>query len=322
MYAALRVTWFSLVIAIGGAAFGDELQDLAKQLSSPKFGERQEASQKLEEAGQDALPVLKEAAEGASREASIRAIEVLQKHIAGEDAELKTAAEKALKEISESENQIASARAKAAIEPPAQPQGQFPQIGNRVIGNVQIQVMQRAGARRIQMRNNNGNREIEAEEDGSKYKIQIDAAGKIKMQITEKKDGKETVKKLEAKDADDLKKQDAEAHKIFEKYSKQNIQIRNIQIGAGGIKLPQVLPVRPAVPAIPVRPARPNIAPKPNNQKIIENLEKAQKDLEESKAKMEKMADESEDKDRYQSAIKSLEEAQKRLEEMKKRFAE
>ncbi|MBC8873797.1 MAG: hypothetical protein H8E44_30525 [Planctomycetes bacterium] len=55
------------------------------------------------------------------------------------------------------------------------------------------------------------------------------------MEVTEKKDGKETTKKYAAKNADELKKDHAEAHKIYEKYSK----------GAGGRIQIQAFPAQP-----------------------------------------------------------------------------
>lgn len=312
---------FSIALLCTSAVFADDLQDMAKNLSAPEFATRQKASKGLTEAGIEAMPVLKDAATGTSREASIRAIEILQAHLQGADAKLKEAAEKTLKEISESDNAVAAKRAQKSLEAVKQAnanQANNP-FGNRIAGNVQIRIVGGQGAQRIQIQNNNGAKKIQVEEDGKKIKIETEAGGKIKMEITEKKDGKETTKKFEAKNADDLKKQDAEAHKIFEKYNKQNnIQIqgiRGIQIGPGGIQgVPQIVPpqkIRRMIPKI-IRPEQ--------GKEIVDKLKKTQSDLEAAKEKLKKAAEQAADKEGLQKAIDGLQEANDRLEELKKTF--
>jgi hypothetical protein len=127
-----------------------------------------------------------------------------------------------------------------------------------VPGQGQIQI-QFGGAgvinKRISIKTANGVKEIEAEENGQKTKIHEDADG-IKLEITKQKDGKETTEKFEAKNAEELKKNNPEAHKIYEQYSQQNqVQLR---IGPNGLpilpgqaiplpamRLPQPRPVLP-----------------------------------------------------------------------------
>jgi len=226
----------------------DTIAKWIRQLDSNRFAERAEASSKLEAAGKVAFPTLTEAALGDSREVTLRAIDILRKHFKEGDETTKEAAKQALEKLAESDHQSAARRAKDVLnpKPPAQA-GILPgiQIGG---AQFQIQVNAIAGgqAQRVKTKLINGAKEIEVDEKGRKIKITEDPAGGIKMEVTEKKDGKETTKKYGAKNAAELKKNHAEAHEIYEKYAKNvggNIQIQAIP-GQAGIRIaPQVLPI-------------------------------------------------------------------------------
>lgn len=227
-----------------------KIKELVEQLDAPKFGDRQLASQKLAEAGAQAMPALADAAINGTREMTVRAIDILKSHFHGGDPALKKSAEASLKQVVDGESPAAASRAKDAMAPKPQPGEAQPQFGPaaggiRVFnGNAQIQIQVQAiggnGARKISMKNNNGVKEIEAEENNRKIKINDDPNQGIKIEITETKDGKETTRKVEAKDADDLKKKDADAFKDYEKYSKGNggIQINGLQIQGGALPIP------------------------------------------------------------------------------------
>jgi exonuclease VII small subunit len=73
--------------------------------------------------------------------------------------------------------------------------------------------------RRVTMTNNNGVKQIEAEEGNRKVKIKDDPNNGIEMEVTETKDGKEATQKYQAKNAEELKKNHPEAHKIYEQYN-------------------------------------------------------------------------------------------------------
>jgi tetratricopeptide (TPR) repeat protein len=282
---------------------------LIKQLDADEFGDRQVASEKLTEAGVAAIDALKQAAEGDSREAARRAIEILTKHLGGNAEELKAAAKQALEKIAANEQRhpIAARLAKAALNPKPDAQ-QLPGI-QLVPGQIQIQVQAIAGGgRRVRTKIVNGVKEIEAEEDGQKVKIVDDPNNGIKLEITEKKDGKETTRKIEAKDAEDLKKQDPEAHKIYEKYAKQNaVQIRALQL-------------RPAImPAIPaqIRPLR-RLA---NLKEAQEQLDKAAKQLDEAVEQLNKAIENNRDADELKKAVERLEQVKKEVASLKEKLA-
>ncbi|MDP6445869.1 MAG: hypothetical protein QF805_18880, partial [Pirellulaceae bacterium] len=75
---------------------------LVQQLDADAFGDRQRASEQLSAAGKRALPDLKKAALGDSREASTRALHILRNHFRTGSDDLKAAAKSALQELAQS----------------------------------------------------------------------------------------------------------------------------------------------------------------------------------------------------------------------------
>ena len=101
--------------------------------------------------------------------------------------------------------------------------------------------------RRIQIAN--GVKRIEVTENDLKVKITEDAAGGVQMEVTRKKDGKETTEKYSAKSRDELKKSQPEAYRLYDKYAQQ--QNARIQIQAGATVLrPAAAEVMPRLPAL------------------------------------------------------------------------
>lgn len=256
---------------------------LVEQLGDNRFSKRQAASQQLAEAGKAAIGPLAEAALSDNREVSARAIDILKKHFHDGDADTSAAAKKSLEELAQIDNPGIARRAKDALAPKQDDQAPPPVPGGLQLipgrGNAQIRIrlnqLGGAGAKRVTVKNVNGNKETDVQEGDKKIKIKEDAGGAIKMEVTEKKDGKAETKKYEAKDAADLKKNHPEAHKLYEQYSKQQggVQIQGIQILPGqvpqipGMQLPKI--VRPAAP----RRAEPDKAAK-QFKEAIEQIKK------------------------------------------------
>jgi uncharacterized protein YukE len=286
-----------------------DLDSLVKQLDAEKFTDRQAASQKLIKAGAKAIEALRKAAAGDSREARTRAVEILKKHFEGDDDALKKAAMEALEKLAEGDKPIIARLAKGILKPkPAPGQGGI-RIGP---AQIQIQVQNVAGGgRQVRTKITNGVKEIEAEENGRKVKIVDDPNNGIKMEITEKKDGKETTRKIEAKDADDLKKKDAEAHKIYEQYSKNagRIQIRGIQLQPGRA-IP--LPIRPGG----IRPLR-RIRDLRGAQ---DQIEKAAKELDEAVKQLKKAIEDGSQADELKKSVERLEQVRKDVQEAKEKL--
>jgi hypothetical protein len=172
----------------------------------------------------------------------MRAIDILKRHHRSTGA-AQEPAEEALDALSQAPQTIVARAAQEALKPPVaalprneiqrrvvQPVPGIPnalpggiQIGN---GGIQLQIQGRApaigkigGVQRMQMQNINGNKKITVEQAGRKVLIEEQAAGPIKIEVTETKDGKEVTRKAEANNADELKKNHADLHKIYEEFS-------------------------------------------------------------------------------------------------------
>jgi hypothetical protein len=277
-----------------------DFSELVKQLDSALYAERQAATEELSKAGRDAIPALIKAAGSKRREVATRAVRILGQHFENVEP-LKEEAKAALEKIAAGKNPVAARLARKTLDPPKPPPvapGRLQVLGG---GQIQIQIRAVAGnGRRVQTRIVNGVKQIEAEEKGRRVKIVDDPNNGIKIEITEKKDGKETTKRFEAKDANDLKKQSPEAHKVYEQYTKQGIQVRGLQLQPG-----RVLQIRPAQIR---RLAIPRIA---------EVIEQAGTELAEAIERIEKALENDRDTDTLKKALEQLEQVKKRLDDAK-----
>jgi hypothetical protein len=283
-----------------------DLEGLIQQMDADKFSERKSASDELTDMGSVAIPALKEATSSSSREVAMRAFSILERHLEDGDTETKELAKAALEDLSAGEGQVAR-RAKEVLKPKPAP-NQVAQIfgpGRIVIGApavARIQIRQAGGnGRRIQVRVVNGVKDITVEENGKKVRIQDDPNNGIKLEVTEKKDGKETTKKYEAKNAAELKKKHPDAYKIYEKHGKQN----------GGI---QIRVARPAVPAV------------PQPQRIAQirktHFDRMKKNLDDQIERIEKQAEQQADgarKESYKRMIESLKRHRKTIEDLERK---
>jgi hypothetical protein len=234
----------------------EEIAKLVEQLDAERFNDRQAASQKLAGVGKAAVAALAKAAVGESLEVTTRAIGILGKYLESTDQETRDAAKTALEGIAKSDKPAAARRAQELIKP--QTQEQQPGGQGRVVqGVVQIQVGG-AGASRRSMKNVNGVKEIEAEENGKKVKITDDPKNGIKIEATSKKDGKDVTEKYEAKDAKELEKKHPEGYKLYKEYAENQggMGAIQLQIQGGGI---QIIPGQGAIPL----PQLPGVLPAP-----------------------------------------------------------
>ena len=70
----------------------------------------------------------------------------------------------------------------------------------------------------MSVKNINGVKEISASEDGKTVKIKDDPAQGIKIELTEKQNGKEVTKKYDAKNVEELKKKQPAGYELYKKY--------------------------------------------------------------------------------------------------------
>lgn len=247
-----------------GDAAGDAaaIPQLIKQLDANSFPERQQASNQLSALGNAAIPALTEAALGGNRETMTRAIDILKSHLKHDDEATKTAAKQSLEKIAQEGKGPAAKQAELALRPKPAAELQNNPFGGGGIqiggGQVQIQVQMQGNAggngRQVTSKIINGVKTIEATDKDRKVKIHDDPNKGITVEVTETKDGKETTKKYEAKDRDELKKKHPEADKLYDEFGQAGGQVQ-IQFGA----IPALPLPGNALPALPVLPAQPNL---------------------------------------------------------------
>lgn len=191
-------------------------------LSGRNFLDRQRAIAELVQADTAAVAPVAEAAESGEPELIKSCIAILKRiQISGSD-EGRKAAEAALKELSGSKlPQVASAAASALKGDAEFGPGRLP--GNRRLVPPNIGGPWGGGGVRISVRMVNGQRTIQVKEPDREIEIE-DADGKnIKLTIQRTVNGKPETKEFAADDLEDLKKKDADAAALYEKYGRQNV---------------------------------------------------------------------------------------------------
>lgn len=196
----------------------EQLQQWVQDLVHPKFAMRQAASQKLVQSGTAGMEAVAGAAQTDDLELATRCLSVLTEGLNAKSKEVQQAARTALQNLAKSENKSVAQRARTALEAPPKlgvPAGRFP---GGIQGNFQ----------QIAVQINNGARQIKVTENGKEIVIKDNNGKDITITTTETVNGQKVSKSVTAKDEDDLKKNHAEAHALFEKYSKGNngIQIK------------------------------------------------------------------------------------------------
>lgn len=303
-----------------------DVAELIQQLEANRFSKRQHASQKLLDAGKAAIPALAEAAMGEGRETTSRAIEILKKHFQSSDEATQAAAKTALEKIVQGTNGQAARAAEQALNPKKAEPPQPPGIQLRGVPGAQMQLqIQIQGAlggngKRVTMHNLNGVKTIDAQDGNRKVKITDDPNNGIKMEVTETKDGKDETKKYEAKNADELKKNHPDAHKLFEEYSKPGggIQIGGIQLQPGINPVPEELfkqMQRGALPNIPGLEI-PGMLNQDAQRRLAEQLEKSQKLLDDAKQTAKSLGEKSA-ADEVKKLLDLLDEAKQELDDAK-----
>ncbi len=292
-------------VATPGAAetpTADNIAKLLRELDDDSYQVRERATAELIKLGRPAVEAVAAAAEGQSLEVSRRCMQALTMWRESDNAELKAAANEALKGLIKSKNEHVASKARELIEPAKQPEAP---AANPFNFNIQVRQVQLAGQRGVRIQNNNGLKTIDVNENGKQTHIEENPQGGIKVKVTEKVDGKEKSTTHEVKNAEELKKKLPDVFKLYQKYGQQRAAPRiALQIAA------QALPMRRLVPA-----AKPD-----GVKKAVQQIEAAQKQLKQSIEAMQKLAhskapaeDVKQMTEQIEAAIKQLEEAQRQL---------
>ena len=217
------------------AASPEEIAKLVEQLDADLFGDRQTASEKLAAIGRPALAALAKAAAGESVERTVRTIDLLQKLLESPDESTRTEAKSALETLAKCDRPAVARRAEGVLKAQEAKRNTMfgPNGGQNIVMINAMGGMIKAGpGLKISTRINNGVKETEVEENDQKIKIHDDPKQGISVEITKKKDGKDVTEKFEAKNAEELKKNHPEAHKLYEKYNVQgNVNQMQLRFG-------------------------------------------------------------------------------------------
>jgi hypothetical protein len=255
-------------------AAGESIEQLIEQLDAAEFKDREAACAKLTAKGKDAIPALEKAAANGNLEVSSRAATILGKLLKSSDEATENAALKSLHNLADGDSPAAARKAKSILEKKdgLKDNGQGMNMpggiilpgngfgGRIIINGGQLNIGGGATMKTMSVKNINGVKEIETSEDGKTVKIQDDPAQGIKIEVTEKENGKETAKKYEAKNVEDLKKNHPAGYELFKKYGGEQqgngMQLNmNLQGAIPGNAMP-ALPLLPAMPAMPVIPGQ------------------------------------------------------------------
>jgi hypothetical protein len=239
-----------------------EISRLIERLGEAGFAERQDATQKLSEMGAAACEQLEQAIIRGSREVSGRALGILRQQWEGTDDDAKQAAGEALQRLAQSEIVTLAQRARNALGtlPPAPASVPFGALPANVMP-MQLGGIGGLGGivRRISIsREANGTRSLEILENDRRTKVQAAPGGQITLEVTEKRNGRDVTRSMQAKDLDELRRLDPAAAQLFEHLDRPPA----VRIGAlpnwRQLGIPDAGPVMPVVPAIEqFRPRRP-----------------------------------------------------------------
>jgi hypothetical protein len=212
---------------------------LIEQFDSPDFSARQEASSQLAEAGPEAMPALEQTIARGSREASSRALTLLKRQLQEGSEDARASAREALSRLAASSNASIAQRARDVLNPPAErtaaaPFGQIPlPNGRRGFNNNPFQAVNNpfpagnipanpaglfAGVRRVSYSEINGRRGVEIAEQHRVINMDTWPNGAIEIAITDKLNGREATRRIQAKDRDDLVRKDPETGKMYDQF--------------------------------------------------------------------------------------------------------
>lgn len=195
----------------------ERIAALIEQLEHAAFSERQAASQRLAEAGAEALAQLEATATRGSREAAGRALEIVKRHFQNGEADLKEGARETLSRLASSDNATVSQRAQNVLFPPKT--SMLPAGVPFGFANGRNALAMPPATRTVTTHESNGNRDVEARENGRKTRIQTFSNGRIQFEFTEPINGRDFTRRIDAKDLSELRHKDAEAGQLYDLYN-------------------------------------------------------------------------------------------------------
>lgn len=238
-----------------------------EQLDAPSFAARRQASRELHALGIEGIDALTEGARSASPEVSQRCLQLLQDHFRSGSPNVREASEDSLRELSNDADPGLAVRASRVLnlekeegETPAFEPGKMPNAPP-------VQ-------RKVTIRNINGIRTIEVDENGRRVTIKVEGE-----QHTVERPGAAEPQATRYPSEQALQEADREAYRILKQYDGGNLQIFRGQRKLPGINpnddpferlfrgIPELQPrrFRPERPRPPVVPRRNPVPEKPES---------------------------------------------------------
>ncbi len=266
---ALATISFALLIPAQSAASdpSNAARQWVEQLDAPSFSARRQAFRELHALGIEGIDALTEGARSASPEVSQRCLQLLQDHFRSGSPNVREAAEHSLQELSNDADPGLAVRASRLLNPENKG-GETPALEPRQMPNAPpVQ-------RRVTIRNINGIRTIEVDENGRRVIIKVDGE-----RHTVERPGAAEAEVKRYPSAEALQEADREAHRLLEQYDGGNLQIFRGQRILPGINpnddpferlfrgIPQLQPrrFRPERPSPPVVPRKNPVPNKPES---------------------------------------------------------
>lgn len=314
------------------AASAEQIDQWIRELDSDKYSERENATQKLIEAGAPAVGSAAQAAQGESREAASRAVRVLKQIMLSGGSEARAAIEKLAKHNDERVARRASKALEDAEEKSAQAQVRRPILRLPVAGRVQFQRAFQA----VRVGNVNGVKTVDATENDTKIHIEDNPAKGILIKVTAKVAGKDKVTEYTAKNKDELKKKHPEGFKLYEKYlaggaanARGMLQLR---VNGQQFPAPGLVPAapgqrlqvpQPAAPAKVAAKPNPAAAPKADAQPKLGAAEQENRSDSKLKEKSEEEKDAGADQaSKLKRLTEQLKDARERIEQLEREIKE
>ena len=255
------------------SASAEQLAKWIQELVDPKFAIRQLASQKLIEAGAPAMKAVAQAAESKNLELITRCLGVLTEGLSADAEATRASAREGLEKLARSQNNSVAQRAQQSLDTPV---GPLPSAvirrGRKVPGGVQV-----VNNVAIRVQVNNGQREMRIVENGKEVVIKDNNGKDITVTVTETVNGVQNVTTVTAKDVDDLKTNNPDAHAYYARFAKGN----GLQFKIGGN--PGNIPA-PPVPRLPrfVNPLKAG--------DLFDEVDQLRQKLESANSRLEKMS--------------------------------
>jgi len=203
-------------------AVTDQIAALIDRLDARSFGERQVASQQLEDLGAAAAAHLELAIKSGSREASARALDILRRHFEQGSDDARQSARTVLVRLADSNSASLAQKARDALDPPKVPAYADPGImfGNGFNRVQNLQVVIGGGGRSVTISDVNGRKSMEITDARRQVTLHTQPGGKIDVEISDPKNARNAKQRITANDVDELKRKDAEIGRLYEFYNR------------------------------------------------------------------------------------------------------